>query len=170
MGANPDVRVLLTTFSETLVHTLRTELRRLIGNEPRLGERLEVHVIEVIGRRLYKMHFNRPRIASRDVIRQLLAEAAVEVPGQKSNPRFLLTSVRRSLTPGSWRAGRRTGTSGGWAERLACWVRNCPKIRVQVSFRTPPGPGAFKRISSGSIQRPLDMKRLNIIPLDNINR
>jgi len=89
--ANPDARVLLTTFSETLAHALRTKLRRLIGNEPRLGERLEVHAIEAIGRRLYEMHFGRPRIASRDEIRQLLAEAAGEVPGLKFNPRFLLT-------------------------------------------------------------------------------
>ncbi len=89
--ANPDARVLLATFSEALAHALRTKLRRLIGNEPRLGERLEVHAIEAIGRRLYEMHFGRPRIASRDVIRQLLTEAAGEVPGLKFNPRFLLT-------------------------------------------------------------------------------
>jgi mRNA-degrading endonuclease RelE of RelBE toxin-antitoxin system len=88
--ANPDARVLLTTFSETLAHALRTKLRRLIGNEPRLGERLEVHAIEAIGRRLYEMHFGRPRIASRDVIRKLLADAAGEVHGLEFNPRFLL--------------------------------------------------------------------------------
>jgi hypothetical protein len=88
--ANPDARVLLTTFSETLAHALRTKLRRLIGNEPRLGERLEVHAIEAIGRWLYEMHFGRPRIASRDVIRKVLTEAAGEVPGLKFNPRFLL--------------------------------------------------------------------------------
>lgn len=38
---NPDARVLLTTFSETLANALRTKLRRLISNEPRIGERLE---------------------------------------------------------------------------------------------------------------------------------
>lgn len=35
---NPDNRVLLTTFSETLANALRAKLRRLISNEPRLGE------------------------------------------------------------------------------------------------------------------------------------
>jgi len=35
---NPDARVLLTTFSDALAHALRTMLRRLIGNEPRLGD------------------------------------------------------------------------------------------------------------------------------------
>jgi superfamily I DNA and RNA helicase len=39
--ANPDARVLLVTFSATLANALRTKLKRLIANEPRLGERLE---------------------------------------------------------------------------------------------------------------------------------
>jgi hypothetical protein len=36
--ANPDARVLLTTFSETLANALRTRLYRLIGNKPRTRE------------------------------------------------------------------------------------------------------------------------------------
>jgi Superfamily I DNA and RNA helicases len=50
-------RVLLTTFSETLANALRARLRRLIDNEPRLAERLEVHSIEGIGKRLYENNF-----------------------------------------------------------------------------------------------------------------
>src|SRR4029077_18138866 len=42
---NPDARVLLATFSETLANALRTLLRRLISSEPRLGERIDVHSI-----------------------------------------------------------------------------------------------------------------------------
>ena len=34
---HPDARVLLTTFSDTLANALRTKLRRLMGNEPRLA-------------------------------------------------------------------------------------------------------------------------------------
>ena len=33
----PNARVLLTTFSDTLANALQTKLRRLVGNEPRLG-------------------------------------------------------------------------------------------------------------------------------------
>jgi hypothetical protein len=55
--SNPDSRVLLTTFSETLADALRAKLRRLISNEPRLGERVEVHSIDAIGERLYEQHF-----------------------------------------------------------------------------------------------------------------
>ena len=35
---HPDARILLTTFSDTLAEALQTKLRRLLGNEPRLGE------------------------------------------------------------------------------------------------------------------------------------
>jgi len=88
---NPDARVLLTTFSDTLANALRTRLRRLISHEPRIGERLEVHAMNTIGRRLYESHFGRPHIASRDVIQPLLAEAAREVEGQKFSWHFLMT-------------------------------------------------------------------------------
>jgi superfamily I DNA/RNA helicase len=88
---NPDSRVLLTTFSDTLANALRTKLRRLISNEPRLAERLEVHAIDAIGERLYERNIGRPSIASRDEIRGLLATAASEVPRQKFSPAFLWT-------------------------------------------------------------------------------
>ncbi len=88
---NPEARVLLTTFSDTLANALRTRLRRLISNEPRIGERLEVHAMNTIGRRLYESHFGRPRIASRDGIQPLLQEAAREVHGQKFSLHFLIT-------------------------------------------------------------------------------
>jgi len=88
---NPDARVLLTTFSETLANALRTKLYRLISNEPRIGERLEVHALNAIARRLYELNIGRPEIASRDVFHQLLTEAAGEVEGQKFSLHFLMT-------------------------------------------------------------------------------
>lgn len=89
--SNPDARVLLTTFSDTLASALRTKLKRLIGNEPRLGDRLEVHDMNAIARRLYELNFGRPQVASREVISQLMQEAAATVEGQKFNMRFLRT-------------------------------------------------------------------------------
>ena len=44
--ANPDARVLLTTFSDTLASALHSKLRILISSEPRIAERLEVHSID----------------------------------------------------------------------------------------------------------------------------
>src|SRR5215510_6292016 len=88
---NPDARVLLTTFSDTLAHALRTKLRRLISHAPRLSERLEVHAMNTLGRRLYAVHFGRPKIATHDVIQPLLEQAAREVSGHKFSQHFLLT-------------------------------------------------------------------------------
>jgi len=89
--ANPDARVLLTTFSDTLAYVLRTKLRLLIHNEPRIGERLEVHAIHEIGLRLHELNLGRPCIASRQKIQQLLNEAADTVPGHKYSAHFLMT-------------------------------------------------------------------------------
>jgi mRNA-degrading endonuclease RelE of RelBE toxin-antitoxin system len=88
---NPDERVLLTTFSETLANALRTQLRRLVSNEPRLAERLEVHSIDAIGQRLFKAQPGQPQIASRSEVVGLLKEAAAEVPGHRFSLSFLLT-------------------------------------------------------------------------------
>ena len=89
--AHPDSRVLLTTFTETLANALGTKLRRLISTEPRIGERLEVHALDSIGERLYKLKFGQPEIASQERIRQLLREAATEVESHKFNLHFLMT-------------------------------------------------------------------------------
>lgn len=86
--SQPDSRVLLATFSDTLANALRTKLRRLISNEPRLAERLEVHAMNAIGERLYEQPFGRPQIASRGVIKQFMSDAAA---GQKFSMNFLLT-------------------------------------------------------------------------------
>ena len=87
---NPDARILLTTFSETLADVLRTKLRGLIYNEPRLAERLEVEAIDRVGERLFRAQIGAPKIATRGLVRDLLARAAAEAetPHQFS-PRFL---------------------------------------------------------------------------------
>src|SRR6266436_293809 len=89
--ANPDSRVLLTTFSETLANALRRKLRRLISNEPRLGERIDVHSIDSIGIRLYQSRFGEPTLAAREDISASLREAASEIPDHKFRQRFLAT-------------------------------------------------------------------------------
>lgn len=86
--SQPDCRVLLVTFSDTLANALRTKLRRLISNEPRLAECLEVHAMNAIGERLYEQQFGRPNVASRESIKQFISEAASD---QKFSLNFLLT-------------------------------------------------------------------------------
>ncbi len=81
--------MLLTTFSEMLANALWTKLRRLTGNEPRLAERLEVHAIDAVGKRLYEAQFGPAKIASMDHVRQLLEEAGGRVADSRFSTRFL---------------------------------------------------------------------------------
>jgi mRNA-degrading endonuclease RelE of RelBE toxin-antitoxin system len=86
--SHPEARVLLTTFSAALANALRVRLRRLIGNEPKIGERLEVHAVNAIARRLHELNVGRPRIASRQAVRDLLKAEAAAI-GLAVSQRFL---------------------------------------------------------------------------------
>jgi UvrD-like helicase C-terminal domain/AAA domain len=145
--ANPDARVLLTTFSDTLANALRTKLRRLISNEPRLGERLEVHSMSAIGRRLYETNLGRPQIVSRESIREILSEASGAVEGHKFSLQFLLTEWEQVVDAWqleSWesyrdvvRLGRKTRLQE--AQRVVLWsiferVRSALKARGLVTY------------------------------------
>ena len=88
---HPDARILLTTFSDTLANALQTKLRRLLGNEPRLAERIDVHSLDSVGLRLYKALVGQATIAGREVLRELLNASASTVGGHKFGLHFLLT-------------------------------------------------------------------------------
>jgi superfamily I DNA/RNA helicase/mRNA-degrading endonuclease RelE of RelBE toxin-antitoxin system len=88
---HPEARVLLTTFSDTLANALHTKLKRLIGSEPRLAERIDVRSLNAIGLRLYKSHCGPVNLATRDAVRKLLARASEAVGGHKFSLHFLLT-------------------------------------------------------------------------------
>ena len=145
--ANPDARVLLTTFSDTLANALRTKLRRLISNQPRIGERLEVHAMNAIGRRLYELNVGHPRIASREVLQQLLTETAREVGEHKFSLHFLMTEWEQVVDAWqleTWEAYRdvvRLGRKTRLSEkpRAVLWsifhrVRSTLKVRDLVTF------------------------------------
>jgi len=106
---NREARVLLTTFSDTLSNALRTKLRRLIHHEPRLGDNIEVHSVNAIGRRLYTLQFGSPQIASDEVVQSLLVEASKEIEGHKFSHSFLRTEWKEIVDAwqlGSWEAYR----------------------------------------------------------------
>jgi mRNA-degrading endonuclease RelE of RelBE toxin-antitoxin system len=144
--AHPNARVLLTTFSDPLAHALASKLRRLIGNEPRLGERLEVHSMNAIGRRLFQLNVGRAQMASSETIRDLMREAAV-AEGSRFPLHFLLTEFEQVVDAWqleSWesyrdvaRLGRKTRLTE--AARVALWaiferVRSGLKMRGLVTY------------------------------------
>jgi mRNA-degrading endonuclease RelE of RelBE toxin-antitoxin system len=107
--AHPNVRVLLTTFSDTLANALRTKLKRLLSSEPRLAERIDVYSLNAIGVRLYKAHVGQATIADRKIISDFIREAASAVSGHKFGLYFLLTEWEQVVDAwqlGNWEAYR----------------------------------------------------------------
>jgi mRNA-degrading endonuclease RelE of RelBE toxin-antitoxin system len=98
---HPDARVLLATFSDTLARALQTKLRRLLGNEPRLADRVDVHSIDAIGLRLYKTHIGPATVAGRAIVRGLVQEAANAVGGHTFGVHFLLAEWEQVVD--AWR-------------------------------------------------------------------
>ena len=88
---NPDARVLLTTISDTLADALQTKLRRLIYNEPRLAERVEVYAIDTVGERLYQAQLGSPKIATQEQVQEFLAKSAGQAETHNFSPRLLLS-------------------------------------------------------------------------------
>jgi len=124
-----EARVLLTTFSDTLASALQTKLNRLLAHEPRLAERIDVHSLEAIGLRLYKAHVGQAKIASREIVRELLNDAASAIGGHKFGLHFLLTEWEQVVDAwqlNSWegyrdvvRLGRKTRLPE--AQRAVLW-------------------------------------------------
>ena len=164
---NPDARILLTTFSEPLAESLRIKLRRLISNQPRLAERLEVHAMNAIGQRLYELNLGRPNLASGEVMYELLQEAATKIEGQKFSLQFLYSEwdqVVDAWQLETWEAYRdviRLGRKTRLPEkpRRVLWsifeqVRSTLKSRNLVTYAD-----MFSRLAShlaGSKHRPFD--------------
>ena len=92
---NPDARVLLTTFSETLANALRSKLRILISSQPRLGEQVEVYAIDALAERLYRLNLGAFTLASSEQIGQRIEEAAAEIGKNRFSAGFMQTEWER---------------------------------------------------------------------------
>lgn len=158
---NPDARVLLTTFSDTLADALRTRLRRLVSNEPRLAERLEVHSIDAAGLRLYESQFGPAKLATPQAIAALLDKASKDAGKHKFSKRFLQTEWEQVVDAWqleTWdeyrdvaRLGRKTKLSD--AQRKLLWsifdkVRSSLATQGLLSL-----PGVFKRVATALQER-----------------
>jgi superfamily I DNA/RNA helicase len=87
---NLDARVLLTTFSVPLERGLHTRLRRLVGNQPQLADRIDVQALDEVGIRLHKSLIGPTRLADREQLRCAVAAAASGVPDGGFSPSFLM--------------------------------------------------------------------------------
>jgi superfamily I DNA/RNA helicase/mRNA-degrading endonuclease RelE of RelBE toxin-antitoxin system len=87
----PEGRVLLATYSEPLANALAVRLRRLVSNEPRLGERIDVGAIPTVGARLYRSLVGPLKLASREVVVETMKEASANVGDGKLTLAFLMS-------------------------------------------------------------------------------
>jgi superfamily I DNA/RNA helicase len=123
---HPEARVLLTTFSETLKNALHGKLRCLIGNEPKLAERLEVHALNTIARRLYELNIGRLQMAQAETIRELSAESGET----RFSAHFLFAEWEQIVDPWqqtTWEGYREVARLGrksrlNEAQRAALWA------------------------------------------------
>jgi superfamily I DNA/RNA helicase/mRNA-degrading endonuclease RelE of RelBE toxin-antitoxin system len=141
---NPDARVLLTTFSDTLANALHTKLKRLVGSEPRLAERIDVHSLNALGFRLHTSHCGPVNLAISDTLRELLNEASAAVGGHKFSLHFLLTEWEQVVD--AW--------------QLETWQSYCDVARLGRKTRLAEAQRAvlwsiFERVRGGLKQRKL---------------
>src|SRR5665213_1387578 len=161
---NPDARVLLTTFSDILANALQQKLNRLISNEPRLAERLEVHSIADIGLRLYKALVGAPKIVTHEALTTIIKESAATVPDHKFTQAFLFSEwdqVVDAWQLDSWEAyrdvkrlGRKTRLSE--ASRTKLWSI-FDRVRSELAARKLlTEAGLFTKLASvlGQAKRP----------------
>jgi mRNA-degrading endonuclease RelE of RelBE toxin-antitoxin system len=90
LRADPDARVLLTTFSEPLARSLRDKLKILFGERPGLMDRVSVSSFLDTAAQLYALATGRkPHLAVDDIIRSFLTKAAAAAGVTEFTPQFL---------------------------------------------------------------------------------
>jgi superfamily I DNA/RNA helicase/mRNA-degrading endonuclease RelE of RelBE toxin-antitoxin system len=87
----PGERILLSTFSSMLANTLKGKLRRLIGNEPRLAEQIQVSAINDTAIRLYTTNFSKPSLITGKELTPVIQKIAAGTEGLKFSVSYLLS-------------------------------------------------------------------------------
>ena len=102
--SNPDARILLTTFSEPLANALAVRMRRLLGNEPRLADRIDVIALDTAGEKLYRaMTGAAPKLVAPKDLRGILMNALSSVPALRISYTFLFSEWRQVVDAWSLR-------------------------------------------------------------------
>ena len=140
--SNPDARVLLTTFSDTLANQLRTKLGYLMNNEPEAFARVEVQSLDAVGLSLYQAKFGAPELAERETVEELLKEASV-AEGTNFALTFLMSEWERVID--AW--------------QLEAWddyrdVRRIGRYRLSEAQREALWP-VFEQVRAGLLDRGL---------------
>jgi hypothetical protein len=123
---NEEARVLLATFSDTLAHALQTRLRRLVSNEPRLADRIDVASLDAVALRLHRALCGPISLVSPEQLREHLQMAAHAISGHKFGLTFVRTEWEQVVD--AWQLRR-------W-EEYRDFVRLGRKTRLSEAQRT----------------------------------
>jgi len=126
----PEAAILVTTFSIALARMLRVKMRRLVGEDGALGERIKVRSIDEFALELYEQAVGRVRVATPAMVQRLVEQAASEVEGHRFATAFLVsewTDVVNAWQISSWEAYRDVQRLGrktrlGEKQRQTLWA------------------------------------------------
>lgn len=161
--SNPEARVLLTTFSDALAHALQTKLKRLVGSEPRLAERIDVFSLNTVVERLYRGQHGSLKLADRATVRSFLESAVALIKGNKFSLHFLETEWEQVVDAwqlSSWpeyrdvtRLGRKTRLPE--AQRALLWAIFENVLAALKAGNLQTYAGMFTAVASGVQARKL---------------
>jgi len=130
LKANPEARVLLTTFSETLANALSSRLKKLLVGSPLLGDRIDVLAFDNVAQKLYSRLKDRKQIISNTELETRIEKTRRDFPDLKINTQYLIgewNDVIDSWRVQSWeeykeakRLGRRRRLSE--SQRKTVWA------------------------------------------------
>ena len=92
--SNPDGRVLLTTFSNTLANLLKAKLQLLVHHDLQTNGRISVDSLGTVVLRLYEFEFGQAKLARQEIIQALVKESA-SIERSSFSSTFLLTEWDR---------------------------------------------------------------------------
>lgn len=101
---HPDARILLTTFSEVLAAALRVRLRRLLGNEPKLFERIDTLPLDEVSAKLARAHGIAGKTADEKDVTKRLEEASSGVSESRFTTAFLFDEWTNVIEAGNLRS------------------------------------------------------------------
>jgi hypothetical protein len=158
---NEDARILLVTFSDALADALQTKLRRLVGQQPRLAERVDVRSFSELGSSLYNHAFGSPSIATDEHIRNLIRDCVPMVPGLRFGLPFLFSEwsdVVDAWQVNCWedyrdvrRLGRKTRLSE--SQRLDLWTIFDRVLNLLKDANLTTEAGIFGRLTENLANR-----------------
>ena len=91
---NPDARVLLTTFSDTLANQLQTKLRVLMSSETEAADRVVIQSLDAVGLSLYEARCGTVELAATETVEDLVKEA-MSVAGTRFAVAFVVSEWER---------------------------------------------------------------------------